>query len=81
MKKVRCIYQNECENDYFLTLCKIYDVIEYIPHGLNESYDKIVIIDDISIERMLYVYDYKNNKRFQDVTSEYRNDIIVDILN
>lgn len=58
-----------------LTDGKIYEVIKYIPSSLGESFDKVRLINDLG-----QTYNYYKDNRFTEVTIEYRNKTIDDIL-
>lgn len=58
----------------------IYDVTGYIPNKFGVSdFNMITIIDDVGVERSLTLFN--NNILFKDVTLEYRNIVIDEILN
>lgn len=57
-----------------LTQGVIYDVIDYIPSNTNKLFDYIIILDDNNTKSTWYY------SSFDDVTAEYRNNIINGIL-
>lgn len=59
---------------YGLTTNKVYDVIKY-----DKSDDVVVVIDDFGKSQVWYMV-YDNTVYFIDVTSEYRNSLINEIL-
>lgn len=78
MRKVKYIYDEDLFYD--LVINKVYDVVKYI---CDEDYihrDMVVIIDDDK-ECTYFFYDGSNlQPLFEDVTLEYRSEIIDDIL-
>lgn len=74
MRKVRFV-GGEFENDYKHDLIynKIYDVIEY-----NKGFDAVTIM--VIDEKQLWHMHYGYRALFRDVTSEYRNEVIDNIL-
>lgn len=69
----------KCKNAGYagLTINKVYDVVEYIPTLSDLSYDRIIIINDYEMESDYFYRAWL----FLDVTSEYRNEVIDNILN
>lgn len=77
MKKAKYVGKLAIKGD--LVTNGIYDVVEYIE--VNEQYSKISIINDYGT-----IFDYillisQGKMIFEDVTMEYRDDIINGILN
>lgn len=72
MRKVKYIPVGKFGNNN-LTPSKVYDVIKYIPSKYKQL-DQVMILNDegVVINRRL--------NRFEDVTSEYRSEIIDNIL-
>ena len=66
MRKVKFSYKDKL---YSLTNGKVYDVVE-----LRDDYFKI--INDVGLEYAIMI----SNNLFIDVTSEYRNELIDEIL-
>lgn len=63
-----------------LTPGKVYDVINYYK-GENINYDKVDVVNDLGNISCYYVYSSDNiTCILEDITSEYRNDIIDGIL-
>lgn len=73
MKRVRFIWINI--NGLKLTNGKEYDVIEYNV-GSKEEYSNIIILNDDNKEDRYYDLDFL----FKDVTTEYRDSVIDNIL-
>lgn len=85
MKKVKFIGDVQKYKTFNLTYGKVYDVIKYnrnVDNDFIDKYDEIYIINNEGedISHTFPVSDTYLNI-FQDVTSEYRNDIIDEILN
>lgn len=58
---------------------KVYDIIDYIYDALNQrDLDRIVIINEVGVRKSFYVFN--KGKFFEDVTNEYRTEIIDEIL-
>lgn len=62
-----------------LTIGKVYDVISYNRNG-NKEYDTLEIIDDNNVISSYYTLDALGAEVFDDVTAEYRDGIIDEIL-
>lgn len=77
MRKLRYI-----SSDYFshLTQGKVYDIVDNILHSLNHN-DKITIIDDTDTEVYIFMYDSNGIQLFEDITAEFRSEVINEILN
>lgn len=80
MRKVRCI-EKPSITSYAFTYGKIYDVIKYIKASAGVKVDYIVIVDDRGYEVTIRTTNhYFTSCFFEDVTHEYRNSIITEIL-
>lgn len=72
-KKVRFLGIDSHTNT--LTYGETYDVIAFINGLYSSKYDRYLIKNDHNIESEYYI-----SRIFQDVTAEYRNDLIDEIL-
>lgn len=67
-----------------LTIGKVYDVVKYnqgYKNQLGYSTASIVINNDFNDLLTYYIFTTFGDAIFKNITSEYRNDIINDILN
>lgn len=78
MRKVK--YIGNVFNYDNLTKGSVYDVIDYISDGKKGNYDMIHIMVDGEMD-FCYISDIDYKPLFIDVTVEYRNGIIDEILN
>lgn len=77
------VIYNPKDADYRLegvTVGNVYDVIEYMPDDTRSDFDKITILDDSGFKRNYYISDILNMIVFDDISVEFRNDIIDNIL-
>lgn len=72
MMKVKC---REVKAYHGLSHDKVYDVIKYVPSDDSYWFDCITIINDDGIKSRWYY------NSFDDVTAEYRDEVIDGILN
>ncbi len=78
MKKFRYI---NTENYYkTLTLGKVYDAIEHISDDTNSCYDRALLINDNGEVENIYCYSHIHGQILREVSVEYRNEVINDIL-
>lgn len=86
MRKFKCIYEYKSLGyTQDITYGKVYDLLEYLIYYEYVKYndpseDSIVIVNDEGISRTYSLYDFDQNPIFIEVTLEYRNEIIDEIL-
>lgn len=82
MKKVRYNFTLPEYKKYGLSNNEVYDVIEYLNSGSGLYWDDICLINDYGEEYLYNLTEGYNDREsvFTDVTTEYRNEIIDDIL-
>ena len=64
----------------YLTKGKVYDVIKYIKASNNVFLDRVIIINDKGVTEKYYLYSVFQTPVLIDVTTEYRNKVIDNIL-
>lgn len=64
--------------NYSLVTGKVYDVIKYLPNSRDSLYDRMSINDDDGLAITFYIYGQM--VLFEDVTAEYRSEVIDNIL-
>ena len=79
MRKIKIIFQDD-DNliRHNLIYGKIYDVIRYLPDYYSTQDNIIIIIDERGSEK--YFSFFEQGITFENVTTEYRNSIIEEIL-
>lgn len=80
MRKVKYCVNKLYDNNVDLTIGNIYDVIKYRSSKYGEYYDIITILNDNEIVENYYVMDSNEVRIFQDVSTEYRDNAIDNIL-
>lgn len=80
MRKFKFVNDNTY-SDYHITLNKVYDLVKYLPSDVDSIFDCIIIINDRGYECDFYIKTNFGNVIFQEVTAEYRNVKIDEILN
>ena len=86
MRKFKWIYENKSLGyTQDITYGKVYDLLEYLTYYEYVQYndpteDSIFIVNDEGIYRTYNLYDFDNNPIFIEVTLEYRNEVLDEIL-
>lgn len=62
-----------------ITQYRVYEVIEHIV-GKGKTDERIIIINDVGNHIQVFRYTIYKQLEFYDVTSEYRNEVIKEIL-
>ncbi len=79
MKKVK--YEPSSNVVYIkLTKGKVYDVFNYICDPVNRNDDMITILNDEGVKDTFFIYSNEGILEFIDVTTEYRDEVINNIL-
>ena len=79
MRKVVYVYTGKYGYNTSLTIGKTYDVISYRKNK-DFMHEVIVLNNDYGNNEWFFLYAGYNTPFFEDVTSEYRNEIIDGIL-
>lgn len=84
MRKVKCVNNNGYPN--ILSVGKVYDVVEYYPM-LHDIYDCVHVMNDQGVISSFYIcylvntgYNKMGDNIFIDWSTEYRNEVINNIL-
>ncbi len=81
MMKVRCVHKPDLNGPVNFTPGEIYAVIRYVPATSDFRFDYATVIDDRGQESTFRATNrYFTNGFFEDVTSEYRDIVIDNIL-